>query len=120
MMAKRKRRKGGVPKPPPKIGAPNTPIENSGRGKPRCFPAGRRKPRRKSGRRKTRLAFSAWIERNVALPQGLTAEPGPIVLAPYMREIADAIGDPSIERVTVLKSARVGTRRCSHRRLRTM
>jgi hypothetical protein len=30
----------------------------------------------------------------------VVAEPGPIKLAPYMREIADAIGDPKIERVT--------------------
>jgi hypothetical protein len=32
----------------------------------------------------------------------------PIRLAPYMREIADAIGDPKVERVTCLKSARIG------------
>jgi phage terminase large subunit GpA-like protein len=30
------------------------------------------------------------------------------LLAPSMREIANAIGDPTVERVTVLKSARVG------------
>jgi hypothetical protein len=43
----------------------------------------------------------------IKLPD-VIAEPGPIRLAPYMRQIADAIGDPAVERVTVLKSARVG------------
>jgi phage terminase large subunit GpA-like protein len=38
----------------------------------------------------------------------VVAVPGPLVLAPYMREIADAIGDPAVERVSVLKSARIG------------
>src|SRR5260221_3457385 len=51
--------------------------------------------------------LSAWIEAHILLPD-VVAEPGPITLAPYMREIADAIGDPAIERVTVIKSARIG------------
>ena len=60
-------------------------------------------------RRKPRLSsLSKWIEETVCLPIGLSAEPGPIRLAPYMRQIADAIGDPKVERVTCLKSARVG------------
>jgi phage terminase large subunit GpA-like protein len=50
----------------------------------------------------------AWIEKNVRLPAGIAAEPGPIKLYPYQRGIAAAIADPKIERVTVLKSARVG------------
>ena len=49
-----------------------------------------------------------WIESKVRLPVGVAAEPGPIKLYPYQRGIATAIGDPKIERVTVLKSARVG------------
>ena len=59
-----------------------------------------------ASKRPSRL--SAWIEGVVRLPVGLTAEPGPIKLAPYMVEIADAIGDPKVERVTCLKSARIG------------
>ena len=54
-----------------------------------------------------RQSLPAWIEENVRLPAG-TAEPGPIKLYPYQRGIAAAIADPKIERVTVLKSARIG------------
>jgi phage terminase large subunit GpA-like protein len=48
-----------------------------------------------------------WIEQNVCLPAGAAAEPGPIKLYAYQRGIAAAIGDPKIERITVLKSARI-------------
>ena len=57
--------------------------------------------------KKRRDNLSDWIEANVCLPDTV-AEPGPIRLAPYMRAIADAIGDPAVERVSVLKSARIG------------
>jgi phage terminase large subunit GpA-like protein len=36
------------------------------------------------------------------------AQPGPIKLYPYQKGIAAAIGDPGLERVSVLKSARIG------------
>ena len=52
--------------------------------------------------------LSLWIEDTVRLPVGLSAEPGPIKLAPYMREIADAIGDPRVERITLQKATRIG------------
>jgi len=55
-----------------------------------------------------RLALSAWIERTLRLPEGVSALPGEVRLWPYQREIADAIGDPEIERVTLVKSVRVG------------
>ncbi|GJE54567.1 phage terminase large subunit family protein [Methylobacterium thuringiense] len=55
-----------------------------------------------------RLPLSTWIERNVRLPEGLAAKPGPVRLWPFQREIADAITDPTIERVTVRKCVRVG------------
>ncbi len=42
--------------------------------------------------------LSQWIEANIVLPD-VVAEPGSLRLAPYMREIADGIGDPVIERV---------------------
>jgi phage terminase large subunit GpA-like protein len=54
------------------------------------------------------MALSEWIEANVILPQGLTAVPGSMRLYPQQRGIADAIGDPEIPRVTVLKAARIG------------
>lgn len=55
-----------------------------------------------------RLPLSTWIERNVFLPDDVSAQPGPVRLWPYQREIADAIGDVSIERVTIVKPVRVG------------
>lgn len=55
-----------------------------------------------------RIRMSDWIEANVILPAGVSAQPGRMRLWPFQREIADAIGDPGLERVTVLKSARVG------------
>ena len=53
------------------------------------------------------LGLSAWIERNIRLPDTV-AEPGPVHLWPWQREIADAIADPAIERVSLLKAARLG------------
>lgn len=55
-----------------------------------------------------RLQLSAWIESNVVLPEGVSALPGKVRLWPYQREIADAISDPEIERVTLIKPVRVG------------
>ena len=55
-----------------------------------------------------RLPLSDWIEREIRLPEDVSALPGPIRLYPPQRGIADAISDPEIERVTVVKSARVG------------
>jgi len=55
-----------------------------------------------------RLPLSQWIEKHLRLPEGLVAKPGPIRLWPFQREIADAITDPEIERVTVKKCVRVG------------
>lgn len=54
-----------------------------------------------------RLALSEWIEANIRLA-GSTAMPGPMRLWPWQREIADAIGDPTIERVSLQKPTRVG------------
>ena len=42
------------------------------------------------------------------LPEGVSALPGRVTLWPYQREIADAISDPELERVTLVKSVRVG------------
>ncbi|NBN79290.1 phage terminase large subunit family protein [Microvirga tunisiensis] len=55
-----------------------------------------------------RRLLSQWIERNVMLPEGVSALPGAVQLWPFQREIADAIGDPAIERVTLVKPVRVG------------
>jgi phage terminase large subunit GpA-like protein len=42
------------------------------------------------------------------LPEGVSALPSAIRLYPYQREIADAISDPEIERITMVKAARLG------------
>lgn len=55
-----------------------------------------------------RLRLSGWIEGNVQLPEGVSAQPGPVRLWQFQREIADAIGDPLIERVKLVKPVRVG------------
>lgn len=55
-----------------------------------------------------RLPLSAWIESEFRLPAGVSALPGPVRLWPFQRAIADSIGDPTVERVTVVKSVRVG------------
>jgi len=55
-----------------------------------------------------RLKLSEWIEAEMRLPESVSAIPGKVTLWPYQREIADAISDPEIERVTLVKSVRVG------------
>ncbi|MCD1642469.1 phage terminase large subunit family protein [Aurantimonas coralicida] len=55
-----------------------------------------------------RLRLSDWLERDIRLPEGVSALPGKVRLYPYQREIADAIGDTTIERVTLVKAVRVG------------
>jgi phage terminase large subunit GpA-like protein len=52
--------------------------------------------------------LSDWIEREMRLPEGVSSLPGRVRLWPYQREIADAITDPELERVTLVKSVRVG------------
>jgi phage terminase large subunit GpA-like protein len=54
------------------------------------------------------LPLSEWIERNIWLPSGLSAVPGPIALWKFQRELADAMIDPNIEKITVLKGSRLG------------
>jgi phage terminase large subunit GpA-like protein len=55
-----------------------------------------------------RLPLSDWIQSNLALPDDVSARPGSVRLYPYQRGIADAISDPLIERISVVKSARIG------------
>jgi phage terminase large subunit GpA-like protein len=52
--------------------------------------------------------LSQWIEASIVLPERLCAVPGPMRLYSYQRQIADAIGDHEIERVTLQKAARIG------------
>ncbi len=55
-----------------------------------------------------RLSLPDWIESNMRLPEGVSATPGRVTLWPYQRGIAEAISDPLVERVTVVKPVRVG------------
>jgi phage terminase large subunit GpA-like protein len=55
-----------------------------------------------------KLSLPEWIESMVQLPSTVSALPGKVKLWPYQRGIAAAIGDPAIERVTVVKSVRIG------------
>jgi phage terminase large subunit GpA-like protein len=67
-------------------------------------------PRRKQVTKKSTPAESlpAWIERTIRHPAGSAAKPGPMKLYTYQRGIAAATGDAAVERLTVLKSARIG------------
>lgn len=55
-----------------------------------------------------RLTLSRWIESNLRLPDDVSALPGDVRLWAFQRDIADAMSDPGIERVTLVKSVRVG------------
>lgn len=57
-----------------------------------------------------KLRMSEWIEgdKGVSIPEGVSKLPGKVRLSPLQREIADAIGDRTIERVTMVKPVRVG------------
>jgi phage terminase large subunit GpA-like protein len=56
----------------------------------------------------TRLSLSEWADRFFYLSSESAAEPGRWRTLPYQRGIMDAITDPAVERVTWMKSARVG------------
>jgi phage terminase large subunit GpA-like protein len=55
-----------------------------------------------------RLSLSDWVESNLRLPEDVSALPGKVTLWGFQRGIADTISDPTIERVTLVKSVRVG------------
>lgn len=58
-----------------------------------------------------RLALSTWADEKYVLPAG-DANAGRWRTLPYQRGILDAISDPLVERVTWMKSARVGYTKC--------
>jgi phage terminase large subunit GpA-like protein len=55
-----------------------------------------------------KLSLSEWAEEHFVLAAGSSARPGRFRLWAFQKGILDAIGDPSIERVVVMKSTRVG------------
>jgi len=54
------------------------------------------------------LALSDWADKYFYLSPESAAEPGKWHTIPYQKGIMDAITDPTIEQITVMKSARVG------------
>lgn len=56
----------------------------------------------------TKLDFPDWIESTIRLPSDVSAQTGPMRLTPVQRGIAEAMGDSSVERVTVVKPVRLG------------
>ena len=57
---------------------------------------------RKRLRPPAKRPLSEWIEDELKIPAEVTALPGKVQLWPFQREIADAIGDPTIERVVLV------------------
>jgi len=55
-----------------------------------------------------KLSLSEWADRNAYLSAESSAEGGRWRTLPYQKGIMDAITDPTVEQVTVMKSARVG------------
>jgi phage terminase large subunit GpA-like protein len=55
-----------------------------------------------------KLTLSQWAEQNFVLASGSSARPGRFRLWSFQKGILDAIGDPSIEKVVLQKSTRVG------------
>ena len=55
-----------------------------------------------------KLSLSEWADENAFLSAESSAEGGRWRTLPYQKGIMDAITDPGIEQVTVMKSARVG------------
>ncbi len=54
------------------------------------------------------LNLSEWADENYYLSPESAAEPGPWRTIPYQRGVMNAISDPEIERVSWMKSSRVG------------
>ena len=59
-----------------------------------------------------RLSLSEWADRYFYLSPESAAEAGRWRTLPYQRGVLDAITDPRVERITWMKSARVGATKC--------
>ena len=59
-----------------------------------------------------RRSLSQWADEHFVLSAESAAEPGRWRTLPYQRGILDAITDPAIMHVTVMKSARIGYTKC--------
>lgn len=59
-----------------------------------------------------KLTLSEWADLHFRLSAESAATPGRWKTLPYQRGILDAITDPAVERVSVIKSARIGYTKC--------
>src|SRR5574343_53909 len=59
-----------------------------------------------------KLSLSEWADRHFVLSAVSAADPGRWHTLPYQRGILDAITDPAITRVSIMKSARIGYTKC--------
>jgi terminase, large subunit len=59
-----------------------------------------------------RMSLSEWADAHYRMSPQSSANPGKWHTRPYQRGILDAITDPAVERVSVMKSARVGYTLC--------
>lgn len=59
-----------------------------------------------------KITLSQWADKHFRLSAESSAEPGRWRTLAYQRGVLDAITDPSVERVTWMKSARVGATKC--------
>ena len=55
-----------------------------------------------------RLSLADWVSTQLKLPEDVSALPGHVTLWKFQVGIANAISDPSFERVTLVKSVRIG------------
>lgn len=67
---------------------------------------------REAWRPPPRLTLSEWADRYAVLSSESSAESGRWKTIPYQRGMLDAMTDRSIERISVMKSARVGYTKC--------
>jgi phage terminase large subunit GpA-like protein len=55
-----------------------------------------------------RMSLSQWADEHYVLSSKTSADPGQWRTLPYQRGMMDAMADPFIERVSIMKSARIG------------
>lgn len=55
-----------------------------------------------------KIAPSCFAEQEITLPGSANASPGPLRLAPYQRELVDAIADDDVEIIVLMLSSQVG------------
>lgn len=59
-----------------------------------------------------KLTISEWADQHFYLSAESAAEPGRWKTLPYQRGLLDAISDPAVTQISVMKSARVGFTKC--------